>query len=90
MRRVDFIVRFGRKMTATIKDLIEFLKDLPMDTELRVVEVYDCGYSQCAKFVPLDLDKYTGNIEYSDMSKNQFVKDDSELWDRRFLDFGET
>ena len=74
----------------TVKELIEYLKDVPLDTELRVVVSYDCGYSTCAKFVPLDLDEVTGNVEYTDMAGNKFIDRHSELWDRRFLDFGET
>lgn len=73
----------------TVKDLIEYLMGIPPDTELRVVVSYDCEYSTCTKFVPLDLDQETGNVEYTDMAGNKFVERDSGLWDRRFLDFGE-
>ena len=77
-------------MTTTVKELIEYLKNIPLDTELRVIVMEDCGYSTRAKFVPLDLDPATGNVEYADMAKNMFVEKHSEMWDRRFLDFGET
>ena len=77
-------------MATTVEELIEYLRNIPSDTELRVVIVEDCGYSRCASFVPLDLSEYTGNVEYTDMANNPFVKRHSELWDRRFWDFGET
>ncbi len=74
---------------ATVKELIEYLRKIPLDTELRVVVTYDCGYSTCAKYVPLDLDENTGNVDYTNLANNKFVKFDSNLHDRRFLDFGE-
>lgn len=79
-------------MTTTVKELIEYLKTIPLDTELRVVVTYDCqgGYATCTKLVPLDLDPTTGNVEYIDTNGNRFIEKHSELWDRRFLDFGET
>ena len=76
-------------MATTVKDLIEYLKGIPLDTELRVVVSYDCGYSTCTKFVPLDIDPVAGNVAYTDTANNRFVEKHSELWDRRFLDFGE-
>jgi len=77
-------------MPTTVKELIEYLQTIPLDAELRVVVTEDCGYSQCSRFVPMELDQYKGNIEYTNMANNQFVEKHSELWDRRFLDFGET
>lgn len=74
-------------MTAsTVHELIEYLKTLPPDTELRVVTTYDCGYETCAKFVPL---KVSENVDYVDTAGNRFMEKHSEMWDRRFLDFGE-
>ena|GEM_PF-5026651 len=77
-------------MATTVKELIEYLKTIPLDTELRVAVTYDCQGATCAKFVPLDLNQTTGNVAYTDMNGNMFVEKHSELWDRRFLDFGET
>ena len=77
-------------MPTTVKELIEYLQTIPLDTELRVVVTEDCGYSRCSSFVPMELDQYKGNVEYTDMANNRFVEKHSELWDRRFLDFGET
>ena len=75
-------------MATTVKDLIEYLRNIPLDTELRVVMVDDCGHDQCASFVPMDLSEYTGNVDYTDLTGNPFVKEDSALCGRRFLDFG--
>lgn len=77
-------------MATTVKELIEYLKNIPLDTELRVVVTEDYGYATRAKFVPLDVNQATGNVEYTDMAGNKFVEKHSDLWDRRFLDFGET
>jgi hypothetical protein len=38
----------------------------------------------------MELNQYNGNVEYTDMANNRFVEKHSELWDRRFLEFGET
>ena len=73
----------------TVKELIEYLKTIPLDTELRVVEVYDFGHSTATRFVPMSLDEQNRNVEYTDLAGNKFVEKDSENWDRRFLDFGE-
>ena len=70
----------------TVKELIEYLKSIPLDTELRVLVSYDCGYSTCTKFEPLVIE---GNTDYTNLSGNQFVKKDSPNFDKRFLDFGE-
>lgn len=73
----------------TVKELIEYLKTIPLDTELRVIEVYDFGHSTATRFVPMSLDEQNRNVEYTDLAGNKFVEKDSENWDRRFLDFGE-
>ena len=75
-------------MAATVKDLIEYLSGIPLDTELRVLRTYEKNYGVCTEYVPLDLNEITGNVEYTNMAGNQFVEKHSELWDRRFLDFG--
>ena len=77
-------------MATTVKELIEYLKTIPLDTELRVVVVEDCGYSRCASYEPMDISEFTGNVEYTNLAGNQFVKPDSPQFDKRYLDFGET
>ena len=81
---------WAKNMATTVKELIEYLKTIPLDTELQVVETYDCGYSMCARYVPLDIDELKGNVTYTNLSDNQFVKEDSPNFDKRFLDFGDT
>ena len=77
-------------MATTVKELIKYLETIPLDTELRVVVVEDCGYSQCARFEPMDISEFTGNVAYTNLAGNQFVKQDSPMFNKRFLDFGET
>lgn len=74
-------------MPTTVKELIEYLQTIPLDTELRVVVTEDCRYTRLSRFVPMELDQ---NVSYTDTTNNKFVEEHSELWDRRFLDFGET
>lgn len=77
-------------MATTVKELIEYLKELPLDTELMVLTAKEEGrYETVYRFEPLDLDPVAGNVEYTDMRGNKFVEKDSALWDRRFLEFGE-
>ena len=74
---------------ATVLDLIEYLNTLPSDTEVSVIRGYDCNYSYCAEEVALDLDPLTGNIDFTDMTGNQFVKEDSEHYNKKYLVLGE-
>lgn len=73
----------------TISELIEYLKTIPLDTEIRVVVGRDAPYERIPELVPLDLDPATGNVTYVNLAGNQYIAEDSPLWDRRFLDFGE-
>jgi len=77
-------------MATTVKELIEYLKTIPLDTELQVVETYDCNYATCARHVPLDIDEIKGNVTYINLANNEFVDKDSPNFDRRFLEFGDT
>jgi len=74
---------------SSVKELIEYLKTVPLDAELRVLTAYDCGYSTCVKFVPLEIEGIKSNIDYTDLSGNPHIKKDSPIFDKRFLDFGE-
>lgn len=78
-------------MSTTVKELIEYLKSIPYDTELKVIA---CSYSSLgcdvqARLVPLDINPISGNVEYIDTKNNPLFHEDSVLWDRRFLEFGE-
>ena len=73
----------------TITEFIEYLKTLPPETEVSVVRGYDCGYSKCTEEVPLNIDPATGNVEYIDLTCNQFVKDD-DMASKKCLILGET
>ncbi len=64
---------------ATVSELIKFLEDIPPDAELQVLERYDCGYSDCVKFVPMNLDEIAGNVTFFGKAVDG----------RSFLDFGE-
>ncbi len=77
-------------MATNVKELIEYLKTIPLDTELQVVETYDCGYATCARYVPLDIDGRKGNVTYTNLADNPFVAKDSPNFDKRFLEFGDT
>ncbi len=74
---------------ATVKELIVYLKTIPLDTELQVVETYDCGYSTCTKYVPLDIDEFKGNVSYINLANNKLIDKESPNFDKRFLEFGE-
>ena len=70
----------------TVAELIEYLKKLPPETEVRVVEVDNYEYSICSSFKPLDL---ANNVNYVDLTGNLNVEEDSPLFGRKFLDLGE-
>ena len=74
----------------SITEFIEYLKTLPPDTEISVVCGYDCGYSTCTEEVPLDIDPINGNVEFTDLTGNQFVKNDSPIANKKYLTLGET
>lgn len=61
----------------TITELIEYLKGLPDDTEVRVS--YD------GDEVILDLDEH---MDYVDLTGNQFVEKDSPIYNKKFLTIG--
>ena len=73
----------------TITEFIEYLQTLPPETEISVVRGYDCGYSTCTEEVPLDIDPLTGNVEFIDLTGNQFVKDDDLMANKKYLSLGE-
>jgi hypothetical protein len=47
----------------TVKEFLQFLETLPEDTEVCVAESY-YGYEPGTKWVNLDLDQYSGNVDY--------------------------
>lgn len=61
-----------------ITELIEYLKGLPDDT---IVTVIDCDGDE----VILDLDEHT---EYTDLTGNQFIEKDCPLYNKKFLTIG--
>lgn len=73
----------------TITEFIEYLKTLPLETEISVVRGFDCGYSTCTEEVPLDLDHVTGNVDFTDLTGNQFVRDDDPRANKKYLTLGE-
>jgi len=75
------------KMT-TVSQLITYLQELPPDTEVSVIEGYDCGYAYCTKEVDLDLDPYNGNVDFTDFTGNQFAKEGSEHFNKKYLTLG--
>lgn len=74
----------------TITELIAYLMTLPSETEVSVVRGYSCGYSTCTEEVPLDIDPATGNVDFIDLTGNQFVKDDDPRANKKYLTLGET
>ena len=74
----------------TLREFIDYLECLPPETEVSVIHSYDCGYSTCTKEVPLDLDPVTGNVDFTDLTGNQFVKDDDPRANKKYLVLGET
>jgi len=45
----------------TVAQFIEYLKILPPEIEVRVLELYDGSWSQLSKMVDLDITKYSDN-----------------------------
>lgn len=74
----------------TITEFIEYLRTLPPETEVRVVRGYNCGYSLCTEEVLLDINPITGNIDFTDLSGNKFIKDDDPRANKKYLTLGET
>ena len=74
----------------TITEFIEYLKTLPPDTEISVVRGYDCGYSYCTEEVPLNIDPLNGNVDFTDLTGNQFINDDDPKSNKKYLTLGET
>ena len=73
----------------TITEFIEFLKTLPPETEISVVRGYDCGASYFTEEVPLSIDPNTGNVYFTDLTGNQFIKGDDPRLNKKYLIIGE-
>ena len=78
-------------MTTTIKELKEFLAQFPEDTEVEVLEEEDIGnyHGAQAVEVPLNLEEYSGNWEFQDFTKNEFVKENHPYFGKKVLTLGE-
>ena len=72
-----------------VKDFIKYLETLPPETEVRVCQAEAGSYGTSVGFVPLDLSEATSNIEFTDLTDNPFVKDDSPLKNKKYLEIGE-
>lgn len=73
----------------TVRELIDYLKTLPEDTEVEVIVGHYSDYSYCTETVPLNLDPYTGNVDFTDFSGNEFVKEGSKFFNKKYLTLGE-
>jgi hypothetical protein len=49
-------------MTTTVKQLKEYLETLSDDVTVEAVTVYDGAWCREARFDPLDLEKYSDNV----------------------------
>lgn len=48
----------------TVKQLIKYLEQFPEDTEVNVLQEYSGSYYTSTRWVALDLDEYSENINY--------------------------
>lgn len=48
----------------TVKELQEYLKTLPEDTEVNVACRYHCSYADGTEWRDMNLNQYSGNVEY--------------------------
>lgn len=71
-------------MATTIKEFIEYLKTLPEDTIISVVDAYNVSE---AIEIPLDIND---NITYVDMSESiyDFIKPTDRRYGKKFLTIG--
>ena len=72
----------------TLHEFIDYLKGLPPDTEISVLRSYDYGYATGVDEAPLDIDPITGNVDFTDLTGNQFVKDDDPRANKKYLTLG--
>ena len=76
-------------MATTVKELIDYLKTIPLDTELHVLVREEGDYWDRVNYAPMDLSELTGNVGYVNLADNPLVKPDSPEFDKRYLYFGE-
>ncbi len=69
---------------ATRNELIEYLKTLPEDVEISVMCTDKWGDTNEE---PLNLSE-NGNIDYADLTNNEFVGKDSPRYNKKYLLFG--
>jgi len=72
----------------TAADLITYLTTLPPDTEIEVLEAYRRHYDTCTKWVALDLDTYSDNMDLIDFTSGPQVKPDHPYHGKRVLFLG--
>lgn len=73
----------------TVNDLIKYLETLPSETECTVMCTYSDGWNSGVEEVDMDLTEYTGNVEYTDFTNNQFMKKEDYWYKKKCLTFGE-
>jgi hypothetical protein len=71
-----------------VKTFIEYLKTLPPETEVRVCCAKVVGYGTQVTFQDLEIDEYGGNIDFTDLTGNQFVKAGDPRENKKYLDIG--
>ena len=74
---------------ATVKDLKEYLKQFPDDTEIEVLKEENTGYMGAyITTVPLDLNEYSGNVEFMDFTTID-IEPDHRYYGKKLLIFGD-
>ena len=73
----------------TITEFIDYLKTLPPETEVSVIRAYDYAYSTCTEEVGLNIDPVQGNVDFTDLTGNKFVKADDPRLNKKYLVLGE-
>jgi len=74
----------------TIKEFIAYLQTLPDDTRISVIDAsLACGYDVIVNEVDLNLDPINGNVTFTDLTGNQFVKKGDPHFNKKFLLLGE-
>jgi hypothetical protein len=77
----------------TVKQLIEYLKMLPPETECQVLvekpSYRNYGGAYDVSVESMDLREYEGNVEYTDFADNQFTKPGEPHFNKKYLQFGE-
>ncbi len=70
----------------TVKQLKAYLDTLPDETVVSVLKATCVGYSTVVEEVDLD---FKENVEFTDLTGNQFVKKGDPIFNKKYLTFGE-